>query len=173
LIRLAATYDYVLRVETEITRKTAKKPVQFEMTYDHGAGTTTIHRQFALDSGYKINKLPPGEKVVGIGGNAEPGYSIIPNFRLGGIDLGPIYVHVIQFHDDLADRTLGLLGMNVLSWFKITQECHWNAALNRHDSATLILEPQFDVNDVITLDAFMPFSRTHKFGSAFISDRYK
>lgn len=172
MIKLDATYDYVLRVKTEIARKTAKTPTLFEMTYDPGAGTTTIHRQFALDSGYKIHKLPQGEKVIGLGGNAEPGYTIIPNFRLDGVDLGPVYAHVIQFHDDLADRTLGLLGMNVLSWFRITQDCHWNEKLRRHDSATLLLEPKFDVNDIISLDSFMPFSRQHRFGSAFMIDRY-
>jgi len=72
----------------------------------------------------------------------------------------------------MADRTLGLLGMNVLSWFKITQECHWNEKRSRHDRATLLLESKFDVNDVIPLDIFMPFSRLHRFGSTFMVDRY-
>ena len=170
MIRLNATLDYVLRLETKIVRNTSKVPALFDMTYDPGAGTTTIDRQFALDSGYKIMKLPLGEKVVGIGGNVEPGYTIIPNLFLDGKDLGPIYAHVIDFHKDLAERTLGLLGMNVLSWFKITQDCHWNAGNSRFDMATLEFEPKFDINNIVSLDSFMPFSRVHRFGSAFAID---
>jgi len=170
LIKLSATLDYVLRLETKVVRNTSKRPVPFDMTYDPGAGTTTIDRQFALDSGYKIMKLPLGEKVIGIGGNVEPGYTIIPNLILDGRDLGPVYTHVIPFHRDLAERTLGLLGMNVLSWFKITQDCHWNSDYSRFDTATLELEPKFDMSDVISLDSFMPFSRAHRFGSAFVVD---
>jgi len=171
MIEITAKYGYVIELRTEIKRNTAKELFPFSMTYDPGAGTTTIHRQFALDSGYKINKLATGIKVVGLGGNAEPEYTIIPNLRLGGVDLGPVYAHVIQFHEDMAARTLGLLGMNVLSWFKITQECHWNEMTSRHDGATLLLEPKFDVNDITPLDAFMPFSRLHRFGSAFMVER--
>ena len=171
MIEIAAKYEYVIKVRTEISRNTAKQLFPFTMPYDPGAGTTTLHRQFALDSGYKINKLPAGITVVGLGGNADPEYTVIPNLRLGGVDLGPVYAHVIQFHDDMADRTLGLLGMNVLSWFKIIQECHWNEKLGCHDNASLLLEPKFDINDVISLDAFMPFGRSHRFGSAFMADR--
>ena len=172
MIKLDAELDYVPRVPTKITRITAKEPYPLIMTYDTGAGTTTIDKKFALDSGYKIKKLRHGERVVGLGITETPDYTIIPNLNLGGFDLGPVYAHVIPFHDDLASATLGLLGMNVLSWFKITQECHWNAKLIRHDRATLLLEPKFDVHDKIALDSFMPFSRMHRFGSAFVADRH-
>jgi hypothetical protein len=57
MITLNVKLGYVIRVQTEFTRITAKEPYPLMMTYDTGAGTTTIDRKFALDSGYKIKKL--------------------------------------------------------------------------------------------------------------------
>ena len=76
-------------------------------------------------------------------------YTIIPNLIIGGVSLGLVYAHVIEFHKSLAQRTIALLGMNVLSWFKITQYCHWNSDKECYNAATLQLEPKFYITDIL------------------------
>ena len=139
------------------------------MVYDTGAGTTTISRQIALDAGYKIKKN--SEYVDGLGGRVKADYTVIPDLILGGVSLGPVYVHVVDFHKELAQKSNAILGMNVLSWFKITQECFWNDGLERYDMATLFLEPKYDINDLIKLENFLPLNRGQRFVTSFIMDR--
>jgi predicted aspartyl protease len=112
LIKLDATYDYVLRIDSYIKTKTSKNPQWLEMVYDTGAGTTTISRRVALDAGYAIKKS--SEYVEGLGGRVKADYAIIPDLILGGVSLGPVYVHVVDFHNELARKTEAVLGMNVL-----------------------------------------------------------
>lgn len=169
MIKLNATYDYVLRIDSYIKTNTSKKPQWLEMVYDTGAGTTTISRQIALDAGYAIRKC--SEYVDGLGGRVKADYAIIPDLILGGVSLGPVYTHVVDFHKELARKTEAVLGMNVLSWFKITQDCHWNNDLDRYDMAILLLDPKYDVNELIQLENFLPFNRGQRFGTAFIMDR--
>jgi hypothetical protein len=169
LIILNAAFNYVLRINTLISTKTSKNPKWLEMVYDTGAGTTTISRQIALDAGYKIKKT--SEYVDGLGGRVKADYTVIPDLILGGVSLGPVYVHVVDFHKELAQKSNAVLGMNVLSWFKITQECFWNDGLERYDRATLSLEPQFDINNKVDIDKFYPLDRGQRFGTAFIMNR--
>jgi len=166
---LKASLEYVLTIQSQIITKTSKGPKRLAMVYDPGAGTTTISRQLALDSGYSIQKST--DYVDGVGGRVQAGYTIIPDLILGGVSLGPVYAHVVDFHEELAQKTSALLGMNVLSWFKITQDCHWNTTQNRFDSATLLFEPKFDVNDKIELEQFAPLERGQRFGTVFHVDR--
>ena len=165
MIIIEATMDYVLNIECSIKTKTSVKPRQLSMVYDPGAGTTTISRQLALDSGFTIQKGM--EFVDGVGGRVQVGYTIISDLVLGGISLGPVYTHVVEFHHELAQKTEALLGMNVLSWFKITQDCHWNAVQNRFDRATLLLEPKYDIKDIPEVDVFLPLERGQRFGTVF------
>ena len=169
MITLEANFSYVLRFVALIETKTSTKPQRLDMVYDPGAGTTTISRQFALDAGYKIKKSD--ELVDGVGGRVKVDYTVIPNLILGGLSLGPVYAYVVDFHKELARKTEALLGMNVLSWFKITQECFWNEELERYDRATLMFEPKFDINNKIDFNNFYPLSRAQRFGAAFIIDR--
>jgi len=170
VIVLNARFHYVLRVDASIATKTAQKPRPFEMIYDPGAGTTTISRRIALDLGYKIRKS--NDSVDGIGGRVTPDYTIIPDLILGGVSLGPIYAYVVEFHAGFAQRTNALLGMNVLSWFKITMDCHWDESLQRYATATLLLEPKYDIDDKIDLDKFQPLERGQRFGTVFLADRF-
>ena len=169
MIALEATLNYVLRIDALIETKTSIKPRLLVMVYDPGAGTTTISRKLALDSGYKVNK--GYERVDGVGGRVEADYTIIPDLILGSISLGPVYTHVVDFHKELAQKTEALLGINVLSWFKITQDCHWNVNLYKYDSATLLLEPKYDVNNKVTLEMFSPLESGQRFGTVFILDK--
>ena len=169
MIILNATFNYVLRVNTLIATKTSKKPLRLVMVYDTGAGTTTISRQIALDAGYTIKKS--GEYVDGLGGRVKADYAIIPDLILGGVSLGPVYTNVVDFHKELARKSEAVLGMNVLSWFKITQDCHWNNDLERYDMATLLLEPKYDTSELIKLENFLPLNRGQRFGTAFIMDK--
>ena len=159
----------MLRIEVLAKTRTSKKPSPLEMVYDTGAGTTTLSRQVALDAGYKIKS--GNDYVDGLGGRVKADYTIIPDLILGGVSLGPVYAHVVDFHEELARKTDAVLGMNVLSWFKITQDCHWNKNLNRYDMATLLLEPKYDINDLIKLENFSPLDRGQRFGTSFILDR--
>ena len=168
MITIEATLEYVLRFNALVETKTSKMPQRLVMVYDPGAGTTTISRKLALDSGYRIAQ--GYERVDGVGGRVDADYTVIPDLIIGGVSLGPVYAHVVDFHKSLAQRTEALLGMNVLSWFKITQDCHWNAGLARFDCATLLFEPKFDVNDKVALEAFRPSERGQRFGSVFILD---
>ncbi|MCL2813743.1 MAG: retropepsin-like domain-containing protein [Oscillospiraceae bacterium] len=168
MIEITASFDYVLRIETKIESANFEKPPNLTMVYDPGSGTTCISKEVADIAGYKIYPLPTGEEVVGIGGEIEPGYTIIPNLILGGVSLGPVYVHVIEFHTKLAQRTSALIGMNVLSWFKITQDCNWNDEFERYTTATLTFEPKFDINDIPSLDKFSHNKRGQRFGTAFL-----
>ena len=165
MITLEAKFNYVIRIETRIETKTSTKPTPLEMVYDTGAGTTTISRQIALDAGYKIKQS--GDYVDGLGGRLKADYTVIPDLILGDVPLGPVYVHVVDFHRELERKSSAILGMNVLSWFKITQECFWNENLMRYDRATLLLDPKFDINDKIDIDKFYPLDRGQRFGSAF------
>jgi len=169
LITLEANFSFVLRVDARILAKTADKPLRLNMVYDTGAGTTTISRQVALDAGYKIKKND--EFVDGVGGRVIADYTVIPDLILGGVSLGPVYAYVVDFHKELARKTEALLGMNVLSWFKITQECIWNDALERYDKAVLMFEPKFDINDKTDIDKFRPLDRKQRFGTAFLIDK--
>ncbi|MCL2775732.1 MAG: retroviral-like aspartic protease family protein [Oscillospiraceae bacterium] len=168
MINLKAKYDYVLRIETKIVTKTSKNLQPLEMVFDTGAGTTSISEQLALDYGYKIKE--GYDYVDGIGGRVKAKYAIIPDLIIGDINLGPVYVHVIKFHEELAQRTSALLGLNVLSWFKMFTDCIWDDNLSRFMTANIGLEPKFDINDLTPLDSFSPFSREQRFGSSFIAD---
>jgi len=169
LIEIIAEYDYVLRIKTKIETKTSRKPQILEMVYDPGAGTTTISEQVALDAGYQI-KEGIDTYVEGIGGSVKARYTIVPNMTIGGVGLGPVYAHVVKFHEKLAQRTNALLGMNVLSWFKITQDCRWDNDKERYATAVLQFEPKFDITDIPSLDCFFPGKRGQRFGSAFHLD---
>ena len=169
MIKLIAAYDYVLRINTLIATKTSKKPQRLVMVYDTGAGTTTISRQLALDAGYTIKKS--NDYVDGLGGRVRADYTIITDLILGGVSLGPVYTHVVEFHKELAQQTNAVLGMNVLSWFKITQDCHWNDDLERYDTANILLEPKYDVSELTPLENFSPFDRGQRFGTAFVMNR--
>ena len=166
MIEITAKYDYVLRVETKIEAPNFDAPPRLTMVYDTGSGTTLISKEIADLAGYEIHPLPVGEGVVGIGGEVEPGYTIIPNLIIGGFSLGPVYAHVIEFHSKLAQRTSALLGMNVLSWFKITQDCHWNEDKERYTTATLRFEPKFDITDIPSPECFFPAKKGQRFGTA-------
>ena len=169
MIEINASYNYVMRINGYIKTKTSSKPQLLIMVYDTGAGTTTISRQIALDAGYKIKQ--GGDYVDGLGGRLRADYTIIPDLILGGVSLGPVYTHVVDFHEELARKSNAVLGMNVLSWFEITQKCFWNNDLGRYDRAVLQLEPQFDINDKIDIDKFYPLNRGQRFGTAFIMDK--
>jgi len=166
LITLNAKFNYILRINSNIKTKTSPKPQRLEMVYDTGAGTTTISRQIALDAGYKIEQS--GDYIDGLGGRVKADYTVIPDLILGGVSLGPVYVHVLDFHKELARKSSAVLGMNVLSWFEITQKCFWNNDLERYDRAVLQLEPQFDINDKVDIAKFYPFNRGQRFGTVFI-----
>ena len=168
MIELEAAFNYVLRIDARIKTKISVKPLSLEMVYDTGAGTTTISRQVALDAGYKIKQS--NDYIDGLGGRVKADYTVIPDLILGGVSLGPVYVHIVDFHMELARKSSAILGMNVLSWFKITQECFWNANLMRYDKEILLLDPRFDINDRIDADKFYPFNREQRFGSVFIMD---
>jgi len=171
LIEITAKHDYVLRIQTKIEAPNFEQPPRLTMVYDTGSGTTVISKEIADIAGYEVHALPVGEGVVGIGGEVTPGYTIIPNLIIGDVSLGPVYAHVIEFHAKLAQRTGALLGMNVLSWFKITQDCHWDNDKERYTTATLQLEPKFDITDIPTLDRFFPTERGQRFGTAFYVDK--
>ena len=169
MIALKVTFNYVLRITALIETRTSPKPKWLEMVYDTGAGTTTISRQVALDAGYNIRKS--SDYVDGLGGRVKADYTVIPNLILGGVSLGPVYAHVVDFHKELARETDAVLGMNVLAWFKITQECFWNDDLERYDRANIIFEPNFDITEKIDIDKFYPLNRGQRFGTAFIMDK--
>jgi len=77
----------------------------------------------------------------------------------------------VDFHEELARKSSAVLGMNVLSWFEITQKCFWNDDLDCYDRAVLRLEPQFDINDKVDIDKFYPFKRGQRFGTVFIMQK--
>jgi len=169
LIVLKGSLRYIIKVDAYFETKTSKNPRQVEMVYDPGAGTTVISREVALNLGYKIYKGT--DPLDGLGGRVNADYAIIPDLILGDVSLGPVYTHVVEFHPELAQRTNALLGMNVLSWFKITQDCHWNEESQLYTSATLVFEPKYDLNDKISLDKFHPLDRGQRFGTVFHVDR--
>jgi hypothetical protein len=171
LIEVIAEYDYVLRIETRIETPNFDEPPKLKMVYDTGAGTTVISKEIAELAGYEVHALPAGEEVVGVGGEVKPGYTIIPNLIIDNVSLGPVYAHVIEFPEKLAKRTSALLGMNVLSWFKITQDCHWDNGKERYITATLHLEPKFDITEIPPPERFIPDKRGQRFGTAFFLDK--
>ena len=171
MIELIAKYNYVLRLKVKIEAPNFDEPPTLEMVYDTGSGTTVISKETADIAGYEVYPLSVGERVIGIGGEVEPMYTIIPNLIIGGISLGPVYAYVVEFHKNLAQRTDALLGMNVISWFKVTQDCHWNNDKERYTTAILRFEPKFDISTIPPLDRFFPAERGQRFGSSFYADK--
>nr|AGS52519.1 hypothetical protein [uncultured bacterium contig00005] len=170
MIELTAKLVYTLHFMVEIETRTSQKLQPLEMIYDTGSGTTTIDRKLALDAGYAIKPLPLGEKIAVITGvidSKDAGYTIIPDLVLNGVHFGPVYAHVVRFDAALAQRTNAILGMNVISWFRVTQECFWNEGLCRFDRAKLLFEPKYDINDIQSLDSFKPLERGQRFGTVF------
>ena len=130
MIILQAEHDYTLLFKAKAVAKTAKNPQSFTMIFDPGAGTTALDKQVAKNFGYTIRAGIDGD-VSTVTGDIKPEYTVIPNLILNDVGLGPVFAHVFEFPKGLALRTSALLGMNVLSWFKISIDCQWDKERQR------------------------------------------
>jgi hypothetical protein len=143
------TYDSSAQVVVGIWRygKNHNRFVDCNMVFDTGASMTTIDKRLALRAGYDLTNAKPIE-VVGIGRSNIPGLRIvIPHLELGGYDIGPVSVDVIDFPEN--SNTVALLGLNVIRHFKATIELEKPEGL-------ITLVPLFDIDDKPSMQTFIP-----------------
>jgi hypothetical protein len=80
--------------------------------------------------------------VNGIGQSNIPAKRVtIIDFELGGIELGPILVDVLDFPED--SNISAVLGMNVIKHFKLTADFDEKSSDGR--DGTIWLQPKFDI----------------------------
>ena len=114
---------------------------------------TAISTKVARRSGYNLKKAE-NIYVSGIGGGKVPAKRIIlTNFKLNGIELGPIATDVIDFPEE--SNISALLGMNVIKEFKITADFKDKRPYPDGRDAIIILEPTFDINNKLDFNDFL------------------
>jgi len=103
-------------IMTEIWNNNLKRFSPCDMVFDTGASMSAIDTGLALRSGYSL-KNAETVSVHAVGNTVSAKRIILPNFRLGGFELSPISVYVVDFSED--SNTSALLGMNVIKEFKV------------------------------------------------------
>ena len=126
------------------------------MLLDTGATMTTIGVKMANRSGIPL-KNTESITTYGVGGIVKGHLVTIKEFWLGNLNLGAIAAHVIPFSVD--SEVQAVLGMNVLKGFRTTIDL-----LHKTENGlgAIFLEPTFDINNIDTLDTFMP--KVSRFG---------
>ena len=139
-----------IQIQTEIWRTNTGQFVKCYMIFDTGASMTAIDTSIALRCGYNLKNA---KKVFlsGIGGSNIPAKQIIiPNFRLDGVELGPIVTDVVDFPEN--SNTQAILGVNVIKEFKATMDFQNKSIKN----GVIYLEPTFDIKDKPPAERFNP-----------------
>jgi hypothetical protein len=143
-------FNFSILVGTKIWNKGLKRFTSCDMVFDTGASMTAIDTKIASRAGYSI-KNAKEVLVTGIGRSNIPAKRIIiSDFELGGEELGPILVDVLDFPED--SNTPAVLGMNIIKHFKVTADFDENGSDDR--DGTIWLEPKFHIRTKIKLEEF-------------------
>jgi hypothetical protein len=142
-------------IESEIWNNNLNKFSLCDMVFDTGASMTAIDTGLALRSGYSL-KNAETVQVYAVGSTITAKRIVIPNFRLGGVILGPILVDVVDFSEE--SNTSALLGMNVIREFKVVADFKDKRPKPDGRDATIYLEPTFQIHEKASLESFMPAS---------------
>ena len=98
-----------IEIETKIWRTNSDQFVKCYMIFDTGAAMTAIDTSIALRCGYNLRNAKE-VFVSGIGGsNIRAKQIIIPDFKLGEVELGPITADVLDFPENSNTRALLVL----------------------------------------------------------------
>ena len=139
-------------IKAEIWNNNLQKFSFCDMIFDTGASMTAISTRVARRSGYSLKN---GEDILisGIGGGKVPAKRIIVhNFKLGGVELGPIAVDVVDFPEE--SNVSALLGMNIIKEFKVIADFKDKRPYPDGRDATIILEPTFNTSNIQPLENF-------------------
>jgi len=144
---IAEYYSASLVITPEIWNNNLNKFSECKMIFDTGANMTSIDTDLANRAGYKTFKSSTGF-ITGIGGTIPAKFAIIPNFRLSGIDFGPMCVNVVDFPENY--NVNAALGLNFIREFSV--------AIDFNDTGGIIkLNPTFDINNIFDLYSFNLF----------------
>ena len=103
---------YVSKVMLKPPNEEKNKPV--DLIFDTGASMTIISE--TLFAGLNFKRQDERKvTLIGVNGESEAVSVIIPNFEIGGVDLGRVRVVVGNVYKTFRNRVI--LGMNVLVWF--------------------------------------------------------
>jgi len=147
------------------------------MQYDTGAFMTVVDYSIVERYGYEIIRpvsIYDPTYVKGIGGYVPAEYTIIPNIKMNGIELGSVYACVVDFSGDRQQRNQqredllkdgkesayaqdstdvkAIIGLNFIRGFRASTE------FITRENAILTLEPKFDLCAVDKGDDFSPLS---------------
>ena len=151
-------------VESEIWNKNLERFSKLNMIFDTGASITTIDTKIIRRAGYSM-KSAEETIVAGIGDGRTPAKKIVlDSLKLGGFDLGPVLVYVVDFPDEVS--TPALLGMNVIKEFKVIADFKDKKPDGR--DATIYLEPSFNIDDKLNFSDFI-ISKS-RFGSWMVDE---
>ena len=133
-----------------------------DMLLDTGAYMTVIDRKLADRNEYKRLKpdgIYDGDTIGGIGGRVPCEYAVIPNIMIDGVELGSLYVCVVDFRETF--ETSAILGFNFIREFKMTIDIS-----RTKSSVNVTLEPKFDVTDIHKGERFNKLES--RFGLAYV-----
>ena len=145
---IAQYFSSALVVEPEIWNNNLNKFSKCYMIFDTGANMTSIDINLANRAGYKMVKSSINF-VTGIGGTVPAKYTIIPKFKLSGIDFGPMCVNVLDFPEQY--NVGAVLGLNFIKEFSIS--------IDFNESGGIIkMQPTFNINNIHKLNSFNLFN---------------
>lgn len=148
-------FNFSMLIQTRLWNKGKEKFSRCGMVFDTGASMTAIDTSIASRSGYSL-KAAKEVFVTGVGKSNIPAKRItLINFELGGVELGPVQVDVLDFPKD--SNTSAVLGMNIIKHFKIIADFDEKG----HDGrdGTIWLRPKFDIKSKPSLESFTESSR--------------
>jgi len=146
----------------EIWNNNLNKFSKCGMVFDTGASMTTIDTKLALRAGYSLKNVET-LSVSTPRGLMQAKRVVLRDFKLGGVELGPVMVDVVDFHE--GSNIFACLGMNIIREFKTTadwDDSHevWNDKTKRPDKydAKIYLEPKYDIATKPEFENFTPTS---------------
>ena len=140
-------------IMSEIWNNNLSKFSLCDMVFDTGASMSVIDSGLAIRSGYSLKNADIVSVQV-VGNTISAKRIIMPNFKLGGIELGPISTYVVDFTEN--SNTSALLGMNVIKEFKVVADFKDKRPKPDGRDATIYLEPMFNINDKPSYESFIP-----------------
>jgi hypothetical protein len=137
-------FSNALLVSPEIWNFNLNKFSRCRMAFDTGASMTTIDTDTAKRAGYKLKGAK--EVIVEVvGGRISVKKINVPNFKLGGEELGTVTLYVTDFAENA--NVTALLGLNIIQHFVTTID------VDRY-GGIIKLVPKFNLADKIPLDRF-------------------
>ena len=143
-------FNQSIMIHSKIWNKGKEGFSKCDMVFDTGASMTAIDTRVAMRAGYSLKNAK--EVVVnGIGKSNIPAKRLtLINLELGGIELGPVLIDVLDFPED--SNVSAVLGMNVIKHFRMTADFDEKGPDGRN--GTIWLQPKFDITEKPNIENF-------------------